>query len=524
MADGKSSASVVAVDPARAAKERDAAARAMLEGETVVGSKHEFVKKDLVLTVPYTLKVVANREKMDEVKQTVEKVLEEAFQLADTVLNNHNPESEISIINKLPVGEVHKLSAPLKRVLGCCIRVYNSSRGAFDPALGPLVWLLRDAVKEGKTISPDEISELKKKCNLMTSFSIDLKNGTIARKNSEAGIDLGGVNKGYIVDYVIEKLNCADVPNAFFEWGGDVRASGVNASQQPWAVGILRPPSLKDLGQPQEQMSFIRVLQLDNEAIATSGDYENLVKSPDGKLYTSIFNWSTKGLVQPNEKHVAQVSVKCYSCMYADALATAAFLKLYPADIRKMLDAWRYVRDTITDYTTYTRENERVARMFEVATENMQMRKKRIGNSLPARVIVVGGGLAGCSAAIEAANAGSQVILLEKESRVGGNSAKATSGINAWGTRAQAQQGVSDGGKFFERDTFLSGKGGSCDAGLVKMLSVKSAEAIKFLTNLGVPLSVLSQLGGASRKRCHRAPDKSDGTPVPIGFTIMRIL
>lgn len=152
------------------------------------------------------------------------------------------------------------------------------------------------------------------------------------------------------------------------------------------------------------------------------------------------------------------------------------------------------------------------------------MRKKRIGNSLPARVIVVGGGLAGCSAAIEAANAGSQVILLEKESRVGGNSAKATSGINAWGTRAQAQQGVSDGGKFFERDTFLSGKGGSCDAGLVKMLSVKSAEAIKFLTNLGVPLSVLSQLGGASRKRCHRAPDKSDGTPVPIGFTIMRIL
>ena len=128
------------------------------------------------------------------------------------------------------MGEVHKLSAPLKRVLGCCIRVYNSSRGAFDPALGPLVWLLRDAVKEGKAIAPDEISELMKKCNLMKSFSIDLKNGTIARKNSEAGIDLGGVNKGYIVDYVIEKLNCADVPNAFFEWGGDVRASGVNAS------------------------------------------------------------------------------------------------------------------------------------------------------------------------------------------------------------------------------------------------------------------------------------------------------
>lgn len=60
MADGKSSASVVVVDSARAAQERDAAARAMLEGETAVGNKQEFVKKDMVLTVPYTLKVVTN--------------------------------------------------------------------------------------------------------------------------------------------------------------------------------------------------------------------------------------------------------------------------------------------------------------------------------------------------------------------------------------------------------------------------------------------------------------------------------
>jgi hypothetical protein len=37
---------------------------------------------------------------------------------------------------------------------------------------------------------------------------------------------------------------------------------------------------------------------------------------------------------------------------------------------------------------------------------------------------------------------GARVILLEKEARVGGNSAKATSGINGWGTRVQAQQGV----------------------------------------------------------------------------------
>jgi succinate dehydrogenase/fumarate reductase flavoprotein subunit len=39
-------------------------------------------------------------------------------------------------------------------------------------------------------------------------------------------------------------------------------------------------------------------------------------------------------------------------------------------------------------------------------------------------VVVVGGGLAGLSAAIEAYHAGGTVILLDKAKNVGGNSAK----------------------------------------------------------------------------------------------------
>ena len=44
------------------------------------------------------------------------------------------------------------------------------------------------------------------------------------------------------------------------------------------------------------------------------------------------------------------------------------------------------------------------------------------------RVIVVGGGLAGLSATIEAVQHGSMVTIIDKEERLGGNSAKATSG------------------------------------------------------------------------------------------------
>ncbi|EPY38186.1 NADH-dependent fumarate reductase [Angomonas deanei] len=528
MADGRSSASVVAVDPTKAAKERDAAARAMLRDDGGSGQFKQFMKKGLAHTVPYTLKIVAKDDaELAAAKAVGEEVLASAFQVADTILNNFNPNSEVSIINRLPVGKQHQMSASLKRVIGCCQRVFNSSRGSFDPAVGPLVERLRLAAKEGKTLPRNELDSLINRCSLNNSFKIDLPNGIISRLHADAQLDLGGVNKGYAVDYVMEKLNAASIENVFFEWGGDVRANGHNSQGHAWSVGIVRPPSLEELRHPnknEEEKSYIRVVELHNEAIATSGDYENLIEGPGSQMQTSIFCWDTKSLLVPSEHNIAQATVKCYSCMYADALATASILKFNPSNVRRMLEGWRFVRDTVTDYTTYTRHEERVANMFELAIENADMRAKRIAGSLPSRVIVIGGGLAGCTAAIEAANCGAQVVLLEKEKKIGGNSAKATSGINGWGTRTQAKQNIQDHGKYFERDTFLSGKGGNCDAGLVKTLSMKSADAIRWLTKLGIPLTVLSQLGGASRKRCHRAPDQKDGTPVPIGFTIMRIL
>ncbi|KEG11524.1 NADH-dependent fumarate reductase, partial [Trypanosoma grayi] len=414
MTDSRSSASVVAVDAEKAARERDAAARALLQ-DGPLQSRMQYMSSGLELTVPYTLKVVTDAESFDRAKALADEVLRSAWQLADTLLNNFNPKSEVSLIGRLPVGQKHVMSGPLKRVMGCCLRVYHSSGGSFDPAIGPLLDVLRSAVAERDSTVPEQLDGLKRACTLPNSFHIDLETGTIARKHEHARLDLGGVSKGYIVDYVVEKLNAAGFENVFFDWGGDCRGSGTNARQSPWVVGIIRPPSLEQLLDPPRDPPFIRVISLDNEALATSGDYENLTEGANKKLYASIYDWKTKSLLTPSQNELAQVSVKCYSAMYADALATASLVKRDTVKVRYMLDGWRYVRDTVIDYTAYTREDERVARMFEIATENCEMRKKRIAGCLPARVIVVGGGLAGQSAAIEAANCGAQVILLEKE-------------------------------------------------------------------------------------------------------------
>ena len=74
----------------------------------------------------------------------------------------------------------------------------------------------------------------------------------------------------------------------------------------------------------------------------------------------------------------------------------------------------------------------------------------------PPRIVVVGSGLAGTAAALSAAEsvaAGTEVVLLEKEPRLGGNSMKASSGINA----LTPDQG--DAAAAFRDDTLRSGGG-----------------------------------------------------------------
>ena len=68
------------------------------------------------------------------------------------------------------------------------------------------------------------------------------------------------------------------------------------------------------------------------------------------------------------------------------------------------------------------------------------------------QVIVIGGGLAGLSAAHTVLEHGGRVMLLDKCPFLGGNSTKATSGINGALTRTQAKAGIEDSADKFEAD------------------------------------------------------------------------
>lgn len=138
-------------------------------------------------------------------------------------------------------------------------------------------------------------------------------------------------------------------------------------------------------------------------------------------------------------------------------------------------------------------------------------------------IVIVGGGLAGISAAIEAQRSGAHVLLLDKENDIGGNSKKASSGMNAACTSAQICKQIVDSPDSLMRDTLKSGNGSSNKV-LVDVLAKESADAWQFLSDLGVDLSVISQTGGHSVARTHRAQQKRNDVVTNIGIDIIMSL
>jgi succinate dehydrogenase/fumarate reductase flavoprotein subunit len=103
-------------------------------------------------------------------------------------------------------------------------------------------------------------------------------------------------------------------------------------------------------------------------------------------------------------------------------------------------------------------------------------------------VVVLGGGGSGFAAAIEAAENGRSVVLLEKNVHIGGTTARSVGSITASGTRLQREAGVSDSVQaHFEDMGKFAGELEKKDNLALRRLYVEQAAAtVDWLENLGV--------------------------------------
>merc|ERR1719158_2402593 len=135
------------------------------------------------------------------------------------------------------------------------------------------------------------------------------------------------------------------------------------------------------------------------------------------------------------------------------------------------------------------------------------------------QAIVVGGGLAGMSAANSVLECGGKVVLVDKSSFCGGNSTKATSGINGAATKTQKIKGIDDSIELFTSDTL---KGGAKRPEGAKILCGNSGADVDWLVDkFDLDLSLVARLGGHSAPRTHRGAERFPGMTITYALIQM---
>ena len=181
-------------------------------------------------------------------------------------------------------------------------------------------------------------------------------------------------------------------------------------------------------------------------------------------------------------------------------------------------------------------------------------------------IVIIGAGGAGMTAALTAAEKGADVIILESQAAVGGNSVRATGGMNAADTPAQDENefgesagvektlktartsyadnvtitklaeevekqwadyqanpvGYFDSDELMELDTMIGGKGIN-NPELVEELADESADGVEWLKKYGINLTSVGSFGGASVKRIHR-PVNAEGKTIAVGSYMVPLL
>ncbi len=232
-------------------------------------------------------------------ESAVQRVFAEMSRL-DTLWSSFLPGSEVARINESKNGIVH---AETRDLIDAALKFCASTGGALDITIQPLTeaW----GFLGGEYRVPDS-AELKKARGLVDYHRVLVRNDSVILMG-RARLDLGAVAVGCAVDRAVEMLKAAGVKQGLVDAGGDIRVFG----DRVWRIGLQNPRG----------KGIIRVLNVKNQAVSTSGDYQKFFED-DGKRYCHIIDPETG---YPASR-CASVTVIARSALVADAFSTAVFV------------------------------------------------------------------------------------------------------------------------------------------------------------------------------------------------------
>lgn len=234
-------------------------------------------------------------------------------------MSNYDLESQLSRLNQTPVGQWQAIAPQLHEVLRYAEQLHALSEGAFDITVAPVLALWGFGPNVQPPQQPPSSEQLQKATARVDGSAVSLRaEPPTARRDRDVTLDLSAIAKGHGVDRLAALLMEKGCRHFLVDIGGEVRAFGQSASKRPWRVGVEVPD-------PQSMGAVARIVRLQDQAIATSGDYRNYIEL-EPRVSSEPERWShtiDPRTARPVQHGLASVSVIAASAMEADALATA---------------------------------------------------------------------------------------------------------------------------------------------------------------------------------------------------------
>lgn len=246
----------------------------------------------------------------------------------DRVMSDYKPESELMRLVITPAGRPKPISDDLFDVLDLALGMCDSTDGAFDPTIGPVVELWRRARETGEMPPPEALAEARARTGC-DKVELDRRRRTATLAVRGMRLDLGGIGKGYAAEQALESLRQLGLNQALVDLGGDIAIGDPPPGADAWRIRITTrfAPELDDSagdaeqGEPSDQpdQPDDPPLRLANTCIATSGSAVQHIVI-DGVRYSHIVDPRT-GLGLTDDP--AAVTVIHPDGAVADALASA---------------------------------------------------------------------------------------------------------------------------------------------------------------------------------------------------------
>lgn len=238
------------------------------------------------------------------------KAMEHSVSVFDTT-------SLVSRINRQESGQIDR---HLTNIYNMSKKIHSISNGMFDPTLSRLI----EAWGFGKSHSVSaDTANIE---SLLASTGIEktyIENGILYKQLPDIEFNFSAIAKGYGVDVASGVLLENGCENHMVEIGGEVVCRGTNPEGKKWRIRIDTPDeeyinaTFRNGDKPVFQETII--VELNNESLATSGNYRNFHKD-SGKSFGHTISAKTG---RPILTDILSASIIAPTCMEADAAATA---------------------------------------------------------------------------------------------------------------------------------------------------------------------------------------------------------